>query len=651
MGFAYSSDDDLILMVGGTAAPEGSGTAFQDTWTFNPNTNAWNELCNTTGGCAGFVQASNAPGNRLAYDSFNHVFLWLELVGNSFSTTGHVEAFALGTPLDYGRTAFSAGPAAGSLNISAPNSVAPSVGNNTQAWSSDPSISISGSTIYVSHSETGTPAMSGNNCASTTSPFVGTVTASGSVSSSTISYLPSTGFLAACNAMGSNIRLGAGYFPYTANIGGTLWNTYTRENWGAGAGSVSTHPIVQQWNASGNSANGNTPAWYVNNFPPQAPGGSISAGSNTITLSPFPTGVTVNSVLLLKAGTGAAEFVPVTAVSSPTITVTATGTHTGAWTIQDTGWIGCFLRTCNFTGADPKIVQYPAGLIGVGTTPTLAVIEQDKGLTLSDRENYLFVAQPVAGVWTSLSGSTPLDIVAVGSGTHVESAQIATDGGGTNILACWAERTDNATTRYLMTTPPQIFCKLWNGSSWTQLSGSGTNGSINQSTSDWAYNPSPVYFSGSWYVAFTERTPTGWPNVYVKKWSGSAWSLVGPGSLNINTSTGIAYHPSLTTDGTNLYVAWEEQVAQGSHSLGYVKYGTGSSWATWASAVAADPTNGSIEDIGIVASSGTVTAAWTETTLGNLRQVYSTTLTGPGGNVGGTLFSGILQLIGNIIMR
>ncbi len=78
-------------------------------------------------------------------------------------------------------------------------------------------------------------------------------------------------------------------------------------------------------------------------FPAQTPGGSISAGSNTISMVPCPLGLNgsdTNHHLYLSAGTGTAESVIVTGgsctagASAGTIVVTAANSHSGAWTVQ-----------------------------------------------------------------------------------------------------------------------------------------------------------------------------------------------------------------------------------------------------------------------------------------------------------------------------
>lgn len=79
------------------------------------------------------------------------------------------------------------------------------------------------------------------------------------------------------------------------------------------------------------------------NFSPQAPGGTLSAGSNTVNLVPCPQGVNGNDSghrLYISGGTGTAEAVLITGggcvsgAATGTVTFTAANAHAGAWTIQ-----------------------------------------------------------------------------------------------------------------------------------------------------------------------------------------------------------------------------------------------------------------------------------------------------------------------------
>jgi hypothetical protein len=74
------------------------------------------------------------------------------------------------------------------------------------------------------------------------------------------------------------------------------------------------------------------------NWAPQHPGGTLSSGSNTITLNPMPLGINSLSVgtswVYISSGTGTAEAAPITGVTSSTVTVTIANTHSGAWSVQ-----------------------------------------------------------------------------------------------------------------------------------------------------------------------------------------------------------------------------------------------------------------------------------------------------------------------------
>lgn len=75
----------------------------------------------------------------------------------------------------------------------------------------------------------------------------------------------------------------------------------------------------------------------IYNWTPQRPGGSLAAGSRTISLSPMPAGINSTSVgtawVYISSGVGTAEAVPITAWTTSTITVTVANSHTGSWQV------------------------------------------------------------------------------------------------------------------------------------------------------------------------------------------------------------------------------------------------------------------------------------------------------------------------------
>jgi hypothetical protein len=107
-------------------------------------------------------------------------------------------------------------------------------------------------------------------------------------------------------------------------------------------------------------------------FPAQTPGGSLSVGANTITLSPMPAGVTSGSInvayLYISGGTGAAEAVLITGWTATTVTVTCANTHTGAWTI---GSATAGIQEAIFAAGASGAVRLPAGNVYLYGTVTI----------------------------------------------------------------------------------------------------------------------------------------------------------------------------------------------------------------------------------------------------------------------------------------
>jgi hypothetical protein len=203
-----------------------------------------------------------------------------------------------------------------------------------------------------------------------------------------------------------------------------------------------------------------------------------------------------------------------------------------------------------------------------------------------------------------------------GSGTQALEAAISTD--GVNPTACWSEQV--VSNRSVVVSTPQIQCRQWNGTAWVRLGATSLN--FTQSTTNsWAYDPSITYASGKYYISWTERSTSGNSRVYVCRWDGAGCTFLG-GALNVDSANGWAAHPSLATDGSNVYLAWEEQPSPGQPSLGFVKKWDGSAWSQVGTAVNADPANGSVAGITIAVGQGAPAAIWGELTYGNLRQTY-----------------------------
>lgn len=120
------------------------------------------------------------------------------------------------------------------------------------------------------------------------------------------------------------------------------------------------------------------------NFPPQAPGGTLTAGTNTVTLAPCPIGVNGTDTahyLYISGGTGTAEAVLITGgtctsgLTPGTVTFTAANAHSGAWTVSSaTG--GIDEAACTFGGSGGTIsvvvnLTLYANASGCGKAPVI----------------------------------------------------------------------------------------------------------------------------------------------------------------------------------------------------------------------------------------------------------------------------------------
>jgi hypothetical protein len=114
----------------------------------------------------------------------------------------------------------------------------------------------------------------------------------------------------------------------------------------------------------------------------------------------------------------------------------------------------------------------------------------------------------------------------------------------------------------------QIIVKQWSGSEWIQI-GSPLNVKQNES----AYNPQIIFIGFSRYVSWIENDGSS-TQIYVKYWNGSDWALLG-NSLNIHSS-GEVFNPSITYNGTSLFVSWVEKYNEKFNS--FVKSWDGANW-------------------------------------------------------------------------
>jgi hypothetical protein len=129
----------------------------------------------------------------------------------------------------------------------------------------------------------------------------------------------------------------------------------------------------------------------------------------------------------------------------------------------------------------------------------------------------------------------------------------------------------------------RVYVKRWDGSSWVQL-----GGFLDVITDRFSSNPKlALDSSGNPVVSWTEYHAIGYFSQSVKRWNGSSWvEYLSNTPLN-RATTNNATEPALALDSTNNpYVAWVE-VVNGSRNI-YVKRWTGTAWAWVGTSAALD---------------------------------------------------------------
>ena len=141
-GFAYDSTNNIFLLFGG----QDNNTIYNDTWIYNPTSNAWTKLSPALSPQSG----SGPVFDRLAYDSDHNVFILV---------VGASGGYADGVWSGYGAQTWfyryaGAGPNAGAT-VSNYQPTAAAININSDAWAKEPSLAGSGSKLYTAWVETG----------------------------------------------------------------------------------------------------------------------------------------------------------------------------------------------------------------------------------------------------------------------------------------------------------------------------------------------------------------------------------------------------------------------------------------------------------------------------------------------------------------
>jgi hypothetical protein len=262
----------------------------------------------------------------------------------------------------------------------------------------------------------------------------------------------------------------------------------------------------------------------------------------------------------------------------------------------------------------------PNAITAIGTTAYVVSIESREIFSWAN----VYVDSCTPGSCSTVGGA--LNILTTCSTPCSRASSVSISNNGSVPYVAWTEEQVDANSAYYpVSQTPQVFAKYWNGSSWVQI----TSGSLNINTANWASDVATTYFAGNLYVAWNERTLAGNPKLYVKQCSNTACALIGNG-INKDTTNGWPVHPRLTNDGTNVILTWEEQQNVAQRQRLYAQSWNGSAWVTLGAAINADAVNGSVSYSSATVTNGKPAVLWTESTPGNLRQVYAKFWNGSG---------------------
>jgi hypothetical protein len=152
--------------------------------------------------------------------------------------------------------------------------------------------------------------------------------------------------------------------------------------------------------------------------------------------------------------------------------------------------------------------------------------------------------------------------------------------------------------------------KSWDGAAWTSV-----GGVLNVNPSRIAQLPSIASVAGTPYVAWEEYAGSFVEQVHVARWTGSAWSAVG-GILNVDP-TKHAESVTIAGVGGTPFVTWQDESTAGKGQV-YVARWTGSAWSAIGGALSPDG-EGYSQSPRVAAVGGVPFVAWDDEDAGGIR--------------------------------
>ena len=154
-----------------------------------------------------------------------------------------------------------------------------------------------------------------------------------------------------------------------------------------------------------------------------------------------------------------------------------------------------------------------------------------------------------------------------------ENVSLAT-GPGNTLYVAWSDSSGDDT---------EIYLRRWNGSAWSELGSSASGGGISNNSGDSSWPSVAVGPDGNPWVAWHDETP-GRAEIYVRRWTGTAWEPVGPSSATgngISSNNGDSRFVDLQVAANGqAFAAWVD--SSGGNNEVYLRQWNGSAWVALA---------------------------------------------------------------------
>ncbi len=214
---------------------------------------------------------------------------------------------------------------------------------------------------------------------------------------------------------------------------------------------------------------------------------------------------------------------------------------------------------------------------GKSSMPSLAISNQGRPFLawadLTQGNSEIYIRRWDGLLWQEMSGQSASGGGISKNGGESTAPSVAAAPNGA-VYVAWQDTSSGNS---------DIYVRWWNGAAWNEVGGGSASGGGVSYNSTISRAPSiAVASTGVPYVAWSDQR-AGVGEIFVKRWNGSYWEEVEPGSAGgggISNNEGESTDPVLAAgdDGT-IYVAWSDAVEGGDSEIYMRKYKQGDGWS------------------------------------------------------------------------